>query len=649
MAGFLRIVPLLFLSCLTAFGQTGISVYDRLQEQREAFPQERVYVHTDAEDYLQGDRIWLKAYLMDEVDHTPVDSTLYVYAELFDRNGKMACQEKLLRREGAFYGYLDIPEDLLSGAAYLRAYTRYMAAAPETAFTKRIVVGRDAVREPDPDRPDGSLSVRRRQHGFVLSYPGKELYYLLVLRGGVIRFMGSVGKGRTLPLPDGILPDGPLDFLVVDRDGKVLARQEQSLDRGEDRCRVPMTLDRTQYQAGDSVSLRVDPSALRAGEWLDLSVSVTCRQLMARHLPASITDYVLGRSLGFDYTGALKGEICLPPEKEVTSILTGTVRTLLLGRPVKEARIGLISPEAGMLDVQSSGPDGRFRFEGLDYPAGTHYLVKSTDREGNDRYELDLDAASFPAFRVPRNPYATALDDTLHVVYADDDNPFGNILLDAAGVSVTVDGPPPTGFNRNSDFAIMASQLESRGYTSLYELLLEVPGIFFRNGLPHLRANASIYDDRPAAIAVDGFILDEMIYDESLWLPGGGFDLDFIPMTQIARVDVFKTGQTVLWGSAGGGGVISITTKSGDSEWSKFASGPTVHQSVVPLGYQRVADFESADTSRNRRTVYWNPLLLSDTVSFRLGDTPGSYLVVLEGVTSEGRLVHEEIPFEVSR
>ena len=47
MARFLRIVPLLFLSCLTAFGQTGISVYDRLQEQREAFPLERVYVNIE--------------------------------------------------------------------------------------------------------------------------------------------------------------------------------------------------------------------------------------------------------------------------------------------------------------------------------------------------------------------------------------------------------------------------------------------------------------------------------------------------------------------------------------------------------------------------------------------------------------------------
>ena len=638
-----------FMSCLALHAQTGLPVYDRLAAQQEAYPLERVYVHTDAEDYLQGDRIWLKAYLMDEVDHTPVDSTLYVYADLFDKNGRMARQVKLLRREGAFCGYLDIPEDMLSGAAYLRAYTRYMAAAPETAFTKRIVVGRGSVREPDPDRPDGNLSVRRRQHGVVLSYPGKELQYLLVLRGGLVSYLGSVGHGRTVSIPDGALPDGPLDFLVVNREGKVLARQEQSLDRGKDRCPVPIALDRTQYLVGDSVSLRVDPSALRAGELLDLSVSVTCRPLMIRHRPASITDYVLGRSLGFDYADALRGAIRLPAEREATSTLTGTVRTLFLGRPVKEARIGLISPEAGVLDVQWSGPDGRFRFEGLDYPAGTHYLVKTTDRKGNDRYELDLDAESFPAFRIPRNPYATALDDTLHVVYADDDNPFGNILLSAAGVTATVDGPPPTGFNRNSDFAITASQLESRGYTSLYELLQEVPGIFFRDGLPHLRANASIYGDRPAAIAVDGFILSDMIYDESQRLPSGNYDLDFIPMTEIARVDIFKTGQTVLWGSAGGGGVISITTKSGDSESFKFSSGPTVHRSVVPLGYQRAEEFEKADAYRNRRTVYWNPQLLSDRVSFRLGDTPGTYLVVVEGVTSDGRLVHEEVPFEVSQ
>lgn len=57
-----RIAPiglLLFLSCLTVSAQTGLAVYDRIRAQQEAYSQERVYVHTDAEDYRPGDRIWL--------------------------------------------------------------------------------------------------------------------------------------------------------------------------------------------------------------------------------------------------------------------------------------------------------------------------------------------------------------------------------------------------------------------------------------------------------------------------------------------------------------------------------------------------------------------------------------------------------------
>ena len=151
----LSVVLLLMLSCLTVFGQTGLAVYDLLREQQEAYPQERVYIHTDAEEYLQGDRIWLKAYLVDERAHTPVDSTLYVYVELFDQGGELAERVKLLRRQGSFFGYLDIPEDMPAGDAYIRAYSRYMAAAPETAFTKRITVGRVTTGEPDPGRPGG--------------------------------------------------------------------------------------------------------------------------------------------------------------------------------------------------------------------------------------------------------------------------------------------------------------------------------------------------------------------------------------------------------------------------------------------------------------------------------------------------------------
>ena len=638
------IATILGLSCLVCYGQTGLSVYDQLAAQRDAFPLERVYVHTDAEDYLQGDRIWLKGYLMDEVAHTPVDSTLYLYAELFDKNGTLTRRVKILRRQGAFSGYLDIPEDMPSGEAFIRAYTRYMAAAPETAFTKRIAIGRDLVPDVASSKDNGGLTVKRRPHGFQLRYPSKDYQYLLVMRGGEIGFLGSVGKGRSLLIPDDVLPEGPLDLLVVDRNGNVLTDQEAVLPQKDSRLSVPVSLDKSSYMTGETVSMSLKPAALREGEMLDLSVSVTCRPLIRRHLPASMTDYVLGRSLGFDYSKPLKGKP-VSGEKESTASLSGTVRTTILGRPVKDARVCLISPQAGVLDLMSSGADGRFSFEGLDFPAGTNYLVKSTNQQGKDRYSLDLDEITYPAFKKPENLYATALDDTIHVVYAEDDNPLGTIDLLPAAVSVTLDGPPPVGINRNADYAVTLRKIEERGYTHLVDLLQEVPGVFIRQDFTdgisrpraYIRADVSIKGDVPAAIAVDGTILE------------GEYDLDVIPMPDIARVDIFKTGQTVIWGTAGGGGVISITTKAGNLDTEILQMGEMPFKKVIPLGYQPASDFEKAPGYRNKRTVYWNPLLLSDSVSFPLGDVPGTYLVVVEGVSSDGRLVHEEVTFDVSQ
>ncbi len=451
---------LLVMSCLAVHAQTGPVVYDRLASQREFYPLERVYVHTDAEDYFQGDRIWMKAYLMDEVDHTPVDSTLYLYAELFDKSGRMERQVKLIRRQGDFYGYLDIPEDMAAGDAYLRCYSRYMAAAPETAFVKRLSVGRGKSADPKTVPGDGNLNLARLPHGFRLTYAGPVPCYLIVLRGGEVCFLGGIRKNRPLKLPDDAFPDGPLEFMVVGREGEIVARQDYTLDRGRDRLALPISVDKAEYQTGDIVTLTVDPSVLSEGELLDLSLSVTCRPLIPRHRPASITDYVLGRSSGFDFGLALGGKPLGPAEKESTAALSGTVRTELFNRPVRNARVSLVSPEAGMLDVSWSGADGRFRFEGLDYPSGTKYLVKSSDIEGRDRYSLSLDEPAYPAFKIPENPYRTALDDTLHVVYADDDSPFGTIQLEAAGVSLTQDGPPPTGFNRNADYAVTLRQSE---------------------------------------------------------------------------------------------------------------------------------------------------------------------------------------------
>ena len=49
------------------------------------------------------------------------------------------------------------------------------------------------------------------------------------------------------------------------------------------------------------------------------------------------------------------------------------------------------------------------------------------------------------------------------------------------------------------------------------------------------------------------------------------FDLDNIQLSDVERVDVFKTGSTAIWGAIGGMGVISITTKKGGLSQKPYA------------------------------------------------------------------------------
>ena len=43
-----------------------------------------------------------------------------------------------------------------------------------------------------------------------------------------------------------------------------------------------------------------------------------------------------------------------------------------------------------------------------------------------------------------------------------------------------------------------------------------------------------------------------------------------------------------------------------------------------------------------RKTLYWNPNITSDTLEFVASEIPGECRIIVEGVTSEGRLIHEE-------
>ncbi|MDR0766364.1 MAG: hypothetical protein LBF09_05455 [Odoribacteraceae bacterium] len=110
---------------------------------------------------------------------------------------------------------------------------------------------------------------------------------------------------------------------------------------------------------------------------------------------------------------------------------------------------------------------------------------------------------------------------------------------------------------------------------------------------------------------------------------------------------------TMYFGERASGGVINVSYKFG------FIPSSPGRPNIVPftlLGYQKAAEFYvpkyEVDSVRltlehdSRRTIYWNPAVkLSgekrEKLSFYTADTPGSYSIVLEGITSGGRICRE--------
>ncbi|KAA6324360.1 TonB-dependent receptor SusC [termite gut metagenome] len=118
------------------------SIVSSFTKQLSAYPMEKIHVQTDKSYYLGGEDVWFRAFLVDALSHRPDTSSRYVYAELIDPLDALVCRVKVRPVEGAYHGYMSLPEDLAEGAYQLRFYTRFMEGQGDDYFFKRkIMVG----------------------------------------------------------------------------------------------------------------------------------------------------------------------------------------------------------------------------------------------------------------------------------------------------------------------------------------------------------------------------------------------------------------------------------------------------------------------------------------------------------------------------
>ena len=117
---------------------------------------EKVYLHTDREQYLAGENLWFKAYLVNAYNDTLINSSNNLYVELI-AHGATIRDRKLIRMEhGLGYGDFKLSDSLIAGTYRLRAYTNWMRNFGDNfVFEKEIKIYSDK-----KDKP-ASVATRR--------------------------------------------------------------------------------------------------------------------------------------------------------------------------------------------------------------------------------------------------------------------------------------------------------------------------------------------------------------------------------------------------------------------------------------------------------------------------------------------------------
>ncbi|GGG84005.1 hypothetical protein GCM10007415_16440 [Parapedobacter pyrenivorans] len=103
------------------------SLVSGLTSFRSDFPREKLFIHRDRSDYLSGDTLWYRGYVLRADTHVPGDSIDVAYVEVIDGDDKVVKRVSAPGHWGGFSGRIVLDEgDYAQGEYTLRAYTNWM-------------------------------------------------------------------------------------------------------------------------------------------------------------------------------------------------------------------------------------------------------------------------------------------------------------------------------------------------------------------------------------------------------------------------------------------------------------------------------------------------------------------------------------------
>ena len=391
----------------------------------------------------------------------------------------------------------------------------------------------------------------------------------------------------------------------------------------------------------------------------------------------------------YDVPASLRGETQYPSAAiEKSQQISGTVRSLWRGRPLKDATVRILSKKIGFARAVKTDRDGRFAFNGFDNVDNVTYDIEAINKDGKPEGNMSINTISYPT------DYTNGEDNTEDA----DDNDSAeqmrltasgtyNIILDELVVERNVSQYGSKSMSEMLAYRSLNSEdMEKKGYTSIEDAIRRIPGVV-------ISAEGNVYyRNRPVSFVIDDAMFSYdggssgddalALYGETLRRRSRAFSgigaasliatsralssysvpsrgvlreiEDMYPFQMIERIDFIQPSNSLIF-TGGGGGTVVITTKEGGIVGEKR---PYSLKLFSPLGYQVPAEFYSPKYAHDfgnassgtdlRSTVYWNPNIKissdgSASVEFYANDNRRTfYNIVIEGVTQCGEIIYSK-------
>lgn len=506
---------------------------------------------------------------------------------------------------------------------------------------------------------------------------GTSLTLVAHLRGIVLYAQPWDDKQNYVDFEKDFFPTGIVHFLLIDKERNILSErlvfsmQESALAQTE------VQLDRTNYLAREKVDMNIrikdingSPMACnfslavvdRTDVKKDTISNIVSTLLLTSELKGHIesplsylqdsrsSSYALDLLMmtqgwrKYNIPEVLKGNVTstLPYNLELGDEVSGKVEGLFSA--LKEGNISLLALKDSLIGTELAKPDrnGRFVFNKLEYPSGTHYIVQALSKKGSSKVFIELNPyKSFPALRIG---YISRIEkphiEENYMAKMDQKYTIENGMRVYNLAEVVVTARREKAVKTESPFysvgtskVLTEEDVKKGHFLSTYDLLRRLPGITVTNSEVRYRF-------APVMVLLDN-------------VPEENFDFDQLNVDDIK--DIFYAPATSvgsLYGTAAANGAIVVTTKNGFIQKNKLNNNI---QTIASIGYQQTVEFYSPvyDTKVKkesltpdlRSTIYWNPSVQVDEsgtvhVSFYTADSAADYGVVIEGVCTSGNLIY---------